>query len=126
MKWWHGVSVFAVQSGWGADAQPIQDALTTNNIGLENNVPQGSVVWGFALKRECWEETAGTKQRRTERTAALFWVIRPHVSSCLPIGKFRMRLPVAAKMAFASAGANGGRPGSPTPLGGVSGPGGTM
>ena len=51
MKWWHGVSVFAVQSGWGADAQPIRDALTTNNIGLENNVPQGSVVWVFALKK---------------------------------------------------------------------------
>ena len=38
----------------------------------------------------------------------------------------RMRLPVAAKIAFISAGANGGTPGSPTPLGGVSGPGGTM
>jgi len=29
----------------------LQDALTTNNIGLENNVPQGGVVWVFALKK---------------------------------------------------------------------------
>jgi hypothetical protein len=40
-----------IQSGWGADAQRIQDALTTNSIGLENNVPQGGVVWVFALKK---------------------------------------------------------------------------
>jgi len=33
------------------DAQRIQDALTTNNIGLENNVPQGGVVWVFAVKK---------------------------------------------------------------------------
>ena len=32
-----------------------------------------------------------------------------------PIGMLRRRLPVAAKTALASAGANGGRPGSPTP-----------
>lgn len=32
-----------------------------------------------------------------------------------PIGRLRTRLPVAAKMAFASAGVNGGNPGSPTP-----------
>src|SRR5205823_14628056 len=48
------------------------------------------------------------------------------VSSCLPIGNARMRLPVAAKMAFIKAGANGGRPGSPAPLGGVSAAGGTI
>ncbi|MGF6311618.1 hypothetical protein ABIB82_005719 [Bradyrhizobium sp. i1.8.4] len=51
---------------------------------------------------------------------------RPQVSSCLPIGSARMRLPVAAKIALISAGANGGTPGSPTPLGGTSGPGGTI
>ena len=45
---------------------------------------------------------------------------RAYVSSCLPIGSARMRFPVAAKMALVSAGANGGTPGSPTPLGGVS------
>jgi alcohol dehydrogenase (cytochrome c) len=37
--------------GWGVDAQRIPDALTTNNIGLENNVPQGGVVWVFAVKK---------------------------------------------------------------------------
>jgi len=46
-----GTQYIAIQSGWGVDAQRIQDALTTNNIGLENNVPQGGVVWVFALKK---------------------------------------------------------------------------
>ena len=43
-----------------------------------------------------------------------------------PIGSARRRLPVAAKMALQSAGANGGTPGSPTPLGGTSMPCSTM
>ncbi len=43
-------------------------------------------------------------------------------ASWSPIGSWRMRLPVAAKMALHSAGANGGTPGSPTPLGGTSMP----
>src|SRR5262249_5998432 len=47
-------------------------------------------------------------------------------ASWLPIGRRRMRLPVAWKIALHSAGANGGTPGSPTPLGGVSMPCGTM
>src|SRR4051794_15947878 len=62
--------------------------------------------------------------RCKRREAAL--CSRLYASNCLPSGRLRMRFPVAAKMAFISAGANGGTPGSPTPLGGVSGPGGTM
>ena len=47
-----GTQYISVQSGWGVDAQRIQDALATgNNIGLENNVPQGGVVWVFAVKK---------------------------------------------------------------------------
>jgi alcohol dehydrogenase (cytochrome c) len=47
-----GTEYIAVQSGWGVDAQRIQDALATaNNIGVENNVPQGGVVWEFAVKK---------------------------------------------------------------------------
>ena len=46
-----GTEYIAIQSGWGVDAQRIQDALTTNNIGLENNVPQGGVLWVFAVKK---------------------------------------------------------------------------
>jgi alcohol dehydrogenase (cytochrome c) len=47
-----GREYIAVQSGWGVDAQRIQDALaTSNNIGLENNVPQGGVVWVLAVKK---------------------------------------------------------------------------
>jgi hypothetical protein len=33
-----------------------------------------------------------------------------YVSSCLPIGSTRMRLPVAVKIVFIKAGANGGTP----------------
>ena len=39
-----------------------------------------------------------------------------HAFSWSPIGRLRMRLPVAAKIALHSAGMNGGSPGSPTPL----------
>ncbi len=46
-----GTEYIAVQSGWGVDAQRIQDALTGNNIGIENNVPQGGVVWVFAVQK---------------------------------------------------------------------------
>jgi len=47
-----GTQYVAIQSGWGVDAQRIQDALaTSNNIGLEDNVPQGGVVWVFAIKK---------------------------------------------------------------------------
>ena len=46
-----GTQYIAIQSGWGVDAQRIQDALATSNIGIENNVPQGGVVWVFAVKK---------------------------------------------------------------------------
>ena len=46
-----GTQYIAIQSGWGVDAQRIQDALATQNIGVENNVPQGGVVWVFAVKK---------------------------------------------------------------------------
>jgi alcohol dehydrogenase (cytochrome c) len=48
-----GTQYIAVQSGWGVDAQRIQDALVTDGKvpGLENNVPQGGVVWVFAVKK---------------------------------------------------------------------------
>jgi alcohol dehydrogenase (cytochrome c) len=45
-----GVQYIAVQSGWGVDAQRIQDALVKLNLGYEPDVPQGGVVWVFALK----------------------------------------------------------------------------
>jgi alcohol dehydrogenase (cytochrome c) len=41
-----------MQSGWGVDAQRIQDALAKqNNVGVSDNVPQGGVVWVFAVKQ---------------------------------------------------------------------------
>jgi alcohol dehydrogenase (cytochrome c) len=46
-----GTEYIAVQSGWGVDAQRIQDALASKNVGIENNVPQGGVVWVFAVKK---------------------------------------------------------------------------
>ena len=48
-----GTEYIAVQAGWGVDAQRIQDALAHgNNIGVQDNVPQGGVVWVFALKQQ--------------------------------------------------------------------------
>src|SRR2546425_3230968 len=41
----------------------------------------------------------------------------PYARSLARIGNRRMRLPVAAKIALARAGATGGTPGSPTPVG---------
>ncbi len=42
----------AVQSGWGVDAQRIQDSLAKTSMKLDPNaVPQGGVVWVFALRR---------------------------------------------------------------------------
>ncbi len=46
-----GTQYISIQAGWGADAQRIQDALATNNIGIEANEPQGGVIWVFALKK---------------------------------------------------------------------------
>ncbi len=45
-----GTQYIAVQSGWGVDAQRIQDALAKQNL-VSDNVPQGGVVWVFALKQ---------------------------------------------------------------------------
>ena len=46
-----GTQYIAVQSGWGVDAQRIQDGLVGKVDGFENNVPQGGVVWVFAVKK---------------------------------------------------------------------------
>ncbi len=41
----------AVQSGWGVDAQRIQQGLSTTQLKLDPDaVPQGGVVWVFALR----------------------------------------------------------------------------
>ncbi len=45
-----GTQYVAVQSGWGVDAQRIQDALSKLGIGVSPDVPQGGVVWVFAVK----------------------------------------------------------------------------
>jgi alcohol dehydrogenase (cytochrome c) len=46
-----GTQYIAVQSGWGVDAQRIQDALAGKVDGFENNGPPGGVVWVFAVKK---------------------------------------------------------------------------
>jgi alcohol dehydrogenase (cytochrome c) len=46
-----GTEYIAVQAGWGVDAQRIQDALAKDNVGVTDNVPQGGVVWVFAVKK---------------------------------------------------------------------------
>jgi len=46
-----GTEYIAVQSGWGVDAQRIQDALSKTSLKLDPNmVPQGGVIWVFALR----------------------------------------------------------------------------
>jgi len=44
-----GVQYVAVQSGWGVDAQRMQARLDTF-LGTKTDVPQGGVVWVFALR----------------------------------------------------------------------------
>ena len=44
-----GVQYVAVQSGWGVDAQRMQARLDTF-LGTKTEVPQGGVVWVFALR----------------------------------------------------------------------------
>jgi alcohol dehydrogenase (cytochrome c) len=45
-----GVQYIAVQSGWGVDAQRKQDYLD-KAFGVKTHVPQGGVLWVFALER---------------------------------------------------------------------------
>jgi alcohol dehydrogenase (cytochrome c) len=45
-----GVQYIAVQSGWGVDAQGMQRAVNTH-LGRNIQVPQGGVVWVFALRQ---------------------------------------------------------------------------
>ena len=54
------------------------------------------------------------------KCSGMFWAARVYASLVLRIGSWRIRLPVAAKMALQMAGAIGGTPGSPTPAGGAS------
>lgn len=46
-----GVQYIAVQSGWGVDAQRMQDSLAKVSEDYRFEVPQGGVVWVFALRR---------------------------------------------------------------------------
>ena len=45
-----GVQYIAVQSGWGVDAQGMHRAIDRAR-GTETIVPQGGVIWVFALRR---------------------------------------------------------------------------
>jgi alcohol dehydrogenase (cytochrome c) len=45
-----GVQYIAVQSGWGVDAQRMQNSLDTFR-GTKTDVPQGGVIWVFALPK---------------------------------------------------------------------------
>ena len=44
-----GVQYIAVQSGWGVDAQRMQGAINNSDERRRRQVPQGGVVWVFAL-----------------------------------------------------------------------------
>src|SRR5580692_11189180 len=73
-------------------------------------------------RHSCWlwiPAFAGSTSEEAQRVA-IGPTMRRYVASWSPIGRRRMRLPVAAKIALHRAGAKGGRPGSPTPLDGTS------
>ena len=46
-----GVQYIAVQSGWGVDAAGMQRAVNAH-FEAEKLVPQGGVIWVFALRPE--------------------------------------------------------------------------
>src|SRR5262249_11289943 len=46
-----GVPYIAVQAGWCLDGQRIQDSLAKIDKSVKPDVPQGGVVWVFALKQ---------------------------------------------------------------------------
>jgi alcohol dehydrogenase (cytochrome c) len=46
-----GTEYIAVQSGWGVDAQRIQDMLAKTDLKVNPDVPQGGVIWVFALSK---------------------------------------------------------------------------
>ncbi len=46
-----GKEYIAIQSGWGVDAQRIQNMLAKTDLKLDPDVPQGGVVWVFAVER---------------------------------------------------------------------------
>ncbi len=45
-----GTEYIAIQSGWGVDAERIQTMLANTDMKLDPDVPQGGVVWVFAVK----------------------------------------------------------------------------
>jgi len=45
-----GTEYIAIQSGWGVDAQRIQDSLSKTDMKLDPDVPQGGVIWVFAVQ----------------------------------------------------------------------------
>ena len=47
-----GVQYIAVQSGWGVDAQRMQDSLAKVSADYRGDaVPQGGVIWVFAVRK---------------------------------------------------------------------------
>ena len=70
------------------------------------------------------EDDATAERELKQKARADLWDLQVHDFASFPwarslarIGKRRMRLPVAAKIALVRAGAAGGTPGSPTPVG---------
>jgi hypothetical protein len=63
------------------------------------------------------QPTLGVRDRRYTERLNERRRTRRYAGTLVPIGNVRTTLPVAAKMALATAGAMGGTPGSPTPVG---------
>jgi hypothetical protein len=123
-----GSPVVSITSGWDVvDALRVRRCAAKPPIKAPQN-PASCVAKGLILARSTATDTA---QKPAKLSAATF-IIRellplmfrkcplPYTSFCFRIGSSRIRFPVAAKIALQIAGAIGGTPGSPTPVGGFS------
>src|SRR5215510_14378732 len=93
--------------------------MKANGRGLAERTPEVAAI-GTDMQPRCWAKGIG---RSACRQGADEMTPRKHYAQlypCLANGRERTRVPVAAKMAFATAGRIGGSEGSPKPVGGLS------
>ena len=115
---------------WPADRPVVDFGVVTLTTVLPNNAEEQRHIIFDPIPRVDGIEPSGDPllQPRADvylasgrrRRAAAGEVPGARQASCFAIGKSRIRLPVAAKMALQIAGAIGGTPGSPTPAGAAS------
>lgn len=115
-----GVQYIAVQSGWGVDAQRMQDSLVKiDPANYRSDLPQGGVVWVFALKQQAGGRRAENTAAPTDATGQA----APAGTKVSPLpppdastaGASAAGAPVPPKAGAASTAGPSGTPGSPLP-----------